>query len=59
VGLTRDFKETVIARVERDPAFAKELLDEATMLLISREADSALVILRDLVRVAACSDFDL
>ncbi len=47
--LTRDFKNTVIARVERDPAFAKELLDEATSLLISGEAETARVILRDLV----------
>lgn len=49
MGLTRDFKETVIARVERDPAFAKALLDEATTLLISGEAETARVILRDLV----------
>jgi DNA-binding phage protein len=49
MGLTRDFKETVIARVENDPAFARELLDEATTLLISGEAETARVILRDLV----------
>jgi len=49
MALTRDFKETVLARVERDPAFAKELLDEATTLLISGEAETARVILRDLV----------
>lgn len=49
MGLTRDFKETIVARVERDPVFAKELLDEATALLISGEAETARVILRDLV----------
>jgi DNA-binding phage protein len=49
MALTRDFKETVIARVERDPAFAKALLDEATTLLLSGEAQTARVILRDLV----------
>jgi DNA-binding phage protein len=49
VGLTRDFKQTVIARVERDPAFARKLLDEATTLLIAGEAETARVILRDLV----------
>jgi len=49
MALTRDFKKTVVARVERDPAFAKELLDEATQLLISGEAETARVILRDLV----------
>ena len=49
MALTRAFKKTVVARVERDPAFAKELLDEATQLLISGEAETARVILRDLV----------
>jgi DNA-binding phage protein len=49
VALTRDFKKTVVARVERDPAFAKELLDEATTLLVRGEAETARVILRDLV----------
>jgi DNA-binding phage protein len=49
MGLTRDFKETVVARVERDPAFAKALLDEATTLLIGGEAETARLILRDLV----------
>jgi DNA-binding phage protein len=49
MALTRDFKKTVVARVERDPAFAKELLDEATALLIGGEAETTRVILRDLV----------
>lgn len=49
MALTRDFKETVIARVERDPAFARALLDEAIALLISGEPETARVILRDLV----------
>jgi len=49
MGLTRDFKETVVARVERDPAFARALFDEATTLLIGGEAETARLILRDLV----------
>ena len=49
MALTRDFKKTVVARVERDPAFAKELLHEATALLINGEAETARAILRDLV----------
>jgi DNA-binding phage protein len=49
MALTRDFKKTVIARIEQDPAFAKALLDEATTLLVSGEAETARVILRDLV----------
>lgn len=47
--LTRDFKQTVIERVERDPDFAKALLDEAATLFLSGEPDSARLILRDLV----------
>ena len=47
--LTRDFKQTVVERVERDPAFAKALLDEAATLFLSGEPDAARLILRDLV----------
>lgn len=49
MALTRDFKETVKARVERDPEFARVLLDEAVNLFLSGEPDTAKVILRDLV----------
>ncbi len=47
--LTRDFKQTVVERVTRDPDFAKALLDEAATLFLSSEPDAARVILRDLV----------
>ncbi len=47
--LTRDFKKTVVERVERDPVFAKALLDEAATLFLSGEPDTARLILRDLV----------
>jgi DNA-binding phage protein len=47
--LTRDFKQTVVERVERDPAFAKALLNEAATLFLSGEPDTARLILRDLV----------
>ncbi|MDO9196790.1 DNA-binding protein [Rhodoferax sp.] len=47
--LTRDFKKSVVERVERDPAFAKALLDEAASLFLSGEPDAARLILRDLV----------
>ncbi len=50
--LTRDFKQTVVERVSRDPDFAKALLDEATTLFLSGEPDTARVILRDLVNAA-------
>jgi DNA-binding phage protein len=47
--LTRDFKQTVVERVARDPDFAKALLDEAANLFLSGEPDAARLILRDLV----------
>lgn len=47
--LTRDFKQTIVERVERDPDFAKALLDEAATLFLSGEPDAARLILRDLV----------
>ncbi|MGC1457796.1 MAG: transcriptional regulator [Steroidobacteraceae bacterium] len=49
MALTRDFKKTVVARVERDPEFAKALLDEAATLFLSGEPETARLVLRDLV----------
>lgn len=49
MALTRDFKHTVVERVERDPAFAKALLDEAATLFLNGEPETARLILRDLV----------
>jgi DNA-binding phage protein len=49
MALTRDSKRTVVERVERDPAFAKALLDEAVTLFLNGEPDTARLILRDLV----------
>lgn len=47
--LTHDFKQTVMERAERDPAFAKALLDEAATLFLNGEPETARLILRDLV----------
>ena len=49
MALTRDFKQSVVERVERDPAFAKSLLDEAATLFLNGETETARLILRDLV----------
>lgn len=49
MALTRDFKETIVARVRRDPEFANALLDEAATLFLNGEADAARLVLRDLV----------
>ena len=49
MALTRDFIETIVERVRRDPDFAKALLHEAATLFLNGEPDMARVILRDLV----------
>jgi len=49
MALTRDFKQTVVERVKRDPAFAQALLDEAATLFLNGEPEMARVILRDLI----------
>ena len=49
MALTRDFKQTVVERVERDPAFAQALLDEAATLFLNGEPELARAILRDLI----------
>jgi DNA-binding phage protein len=49
MALTRDFRETVNARVQRDPAFATALLDEALSLFLNGEPETARLILRDLI----------
>ena len=52
MALTRDFKETVAARVARDPAFAKTLLDEAVTLFLNGDPHTARLVLRDLVNAS-------
>lgn len=47
--LTRNSHETVIQRVQSDPAFAQALLDEAATLFLNGEPETARLILWDLV----------
>ena len=49
MALTRDFKRTVVERVQRDPRFARAMLDEAATLFLNGEPETARVVLRDLV----------
>lgn len=49
MALTRNFKKTVVERIECDPELAKALLDEAATLFLSGEPETARRILRDLV----------
>ena len=49
MALTRNFKETVIQRVQNDATFAQALLDEAATLFLNGEPETVRLILRDLV----------
>lgn len=49
MALTRDFKRTVVERIQRDPEFARALLDEAATLFLNGETETARLVLRDLV----------
>ena len=47
--LTRDFRETIQARVQRDPAFRQELLKEGIDCLLSGEVEVGKAVLRDFI----------
>jgi DNA-binding phage protein len=49
MALTREYKETVLARIKRDPKFARALYAEAVNALLEGETDEGLSMLRDLV----------
>jgi DNA-binding phage protein len=49
MALTREFKETVKARAERDPAFRNALLIEAVEQLISGDVETGKAVLRDYI----------
>jgi len=49
MALTRDFKETIRARVQRDPAFRKALLREGIENFLSGDVETGKIILRDFI----------
>ena len=49
MALTRDFKTTVKARVQRDPKFRKALLREAIESAIAGDVDTGKAVLRDYI----------
>ena len=49
VALTRDFKETIRARVKRDPGFRKALLREGIENFLSGDVETGKTILRDFI----------
>ena len=50
MALTRDFKATVQARVQADPAFRDALLREGIETLLSGDVDTGKAILRDYIK---------
>jgi hypothetical protein len=49
MALTRDFKETIQARVKRDPAFRKALLREGIESFLSGDVETGKTVLRDFI----------
>jgi DNA-binding phage protein len=49
MALTRDFKETVQARVRRDPAFREALLQEGVQSLLVGDVETGKAVLRDYI----------
>ncbi len=47
--LTRDFKETIRARVKRDPGFREALLREGIENFLSGDVETGKIILRDFI----------
>ncbi|MDE2769218.1 MAG: transcriptional regulator [Chloroflexota bacterium] len=47
--LTRDFKETVQSRAERDPEFREGLLKDGVECLLAGDVDTGKILLRDYI----------
>lgn len=50
MALTRDFKETIVRRVQRDPAFRAALLQEGAESLLAGDVDTGKAVLRDYIK---------
>lgn len=49
MALTRDFRETIKARVDNDPDFRAALLSDAVALYLDGDLDTGRVLLRDFI----------
>jgi len=49
MALTRDFKNTIKARAERDPAFRAALFEEAISLLLEGDVTTGKAVIRDYI----------
>ena len=49
MALTKDFKDPIQARAQRDPAFRKALLQEGVECLLGGDVDTGKAVLRDYI----------
>ena len=49
MALTKDFKDTIQARAQRDPAFRKALLQEGVECMLAGDVDTGKAVLRDYI----------
>jgi hypothetical protein len=47
MALTKDFKDTILARAQRDPAFRNALIQEGVECLLAGDVDIGKAVLRD------------
>jgi len=55
MALTREYKETVVARIKRDPKFAGALYAEAVTAMLEGEIREGFSIFRDLIHAKSGS----
>ena len=53
MALTRNFRQTILARAQREPRYREALLTEAINAYLAGDAATAKAILRDLVKAAS------
>jgi DNA-binding phage protein len=49
MALTRDFKETVMKRIQRDKTFRRELFKQGVECLLSGDVDTGKIVLRNYI----------
>ena len=49
MALTRDFRQTIKARVQRDPAFRRELLREGVETMLNGDVETGKTVLRNYI----------
>ncbi len=49
MALTKDFKDTIQARAQREPAFRKALLQEGVECLLAGDVDTGKAVMRDYI----------